>query len=56
MPPPLVTCDPVTAVKVLVLAVPIDTPPEMVPVLRKVFPVVELSNATRPVRCHYSSY
>ena len=50
MPPPLVTCEPVTAVKVLVLAVPIDTPPEIVPVLRNVFPVAELSNATRPVR------
>src|SRR5476649_1765748 len=48
-PPPLVMVEPVTAVKVLLLATPIDTPPLMAPVLMKVLPVDEVSNATRPV-------
>ncbi len=47
--PPALTFDPVTAVKVLVLLVPIDTLPLMVPALMKVLPAAELSNAVRPV-------
>jgi len=47
--PPLLTLEPDTAVKVLVLLAPIDTLPLMVPALMKVLPVAEASMAVRPV-------
>ena len=51
-PPPELTEDPDTAVKVLLLLAPMDTPPLMVPALAKVLPVPAVPDAwkaTRPV-------
>ncbi|MOA50892.1 hypothetical protein D3C78_1739680 [compost metagenome] len=48
-PSPTLTLEPVTAVKVLVLAAPIDTPPVIAPALVKVLPAADVSNAIRPL-------